>query len=112
MEGLARQFADAAVAAIAANPAELSGMEVTRTGLDVKVAFGSTSTPVVDIDLSASGVPVEQETQKLLTFPRLTQLLSLPVQQAALVHLVSQSTVKQLRTSRVQMLHLLMTLPA
>lgn len=56
MEGLARQFADAAVAAIAANPAELSGMEVTRTGLDVKVAFGSTSTPVVDIDLSASGV--------------------------------------------------------
>ena len=56
MEGLARQFADAAVAAIAANPAELSGMEVTRTGLDVKVAFGSTGTPVVDIDLSASGV--------------------------------------------------------
>ena len=56
MEGLARQFADAAVAAIAANPAELSGMEVTRTGLAVKVAFGSTSTPVVDIDLSASGV--------------------------------------------------------
>jgi len=56
MEGLVRQFADAAVAAIAANPAELSGMEVTRTGLAVKVAFGSTSTPVVDIDLSASGV--------------------------------------------------------
>ena len=56
MEGLARQFADAAVAAIAANPAELSGMEVTRTGLAVKVAFGSTGTPVVDIDLSASGV--------------------------------------------------------
>ena len=56
MEGLARQFADAAVAAIAANPEELSGMEVTRTGLDVKVAFGSTGTPVVDIDLSASGV--------------------------------------------------------
>jgi len=53
---LVRQFADAAVAAIAANPAELSGMEVTRTGLAVKVAFGSTSTPVVDIDLSASGV--------------------------------------------------------
>jgi flagellin len=56
MEGLARQFADAAVAAIAANPAELSGMEVTRNGLAVKVAFGSTATPVVDIDLSASGV--------------------------------------------------------
>ena len=56
MEGLVRQFADAAVAAIAANPAELSGMEVTRTGLAVKVAFGSTGTPVVDIDLSASGV--------------------------------------------------------
>ena len=56
MEGLARQFEDAAVAAIAANPAELSGMEVTRTGLAVKVAFGSTATPVVDIDLSASGV--------------------------------------------------------
>ena len=31
-------------------------MEVTRTGLAVKVAFGSTGTPVVDIDLSASGV--------------------------------------------------------
>ena len=56
MEGLVRQFADTAVAAIAANPAELSGMEVTRTGLAVKVAFGSTGTPVVDIDLSASGV--------------------------------------------------------
>jgi flagellin len=51
MEGLARQFADAVVAAVTANEAELANVEVSRTGKEVKVALGNATTPAVEITI-------------------------------------------------------------